>query len=280
MRAALMSLGAAGCLALPDYRDTHFTCEQSAACPDGFTCSADRICVRDPSSSSDLVTFAAGTFEMGCAPGADCPTDAQPKHQVMLSAFGIQRAEVTQAEFDACPAQTCARPVSNYDPVATPDLPVRTVTFAAATAYCTIFAKRRLPTEAEWERAARDDGGPFAWGSEAPSCDRAIYTGCTGPVAADASPSGTTSRGVVQLTGNVREWVGDIYDPSYYSSTTTWIDPHGPPSTGGQYHSVRGGSIRTPATSLSVWVRDNEDQAHSSDSEIGDIGFRCADDVR
>jgi len=183
----------------------------------------------------------------------------------------IQRLEVTQAEFAACVAAgRCDRPVDGYDPAVTPDLPARGVTFAAASAYCD-FIGLSLPTEAQWERAARGaDDDPYPWGTATADCAHAAFSGCGGaPGAVGSHPAGATADGLHDLAGNVAEWVRD-FDGAYPTGPVT--DPQGPTSGGARI--VRGGSYLTAAAP--VWARDREDPLHTSPSEIGDLGVRCA----
>lgn len=264
-----LALALPACLGSPSYDGTSYRCVEEQVCPPSFTCTMG-VCRADP--SDQLVHFEAGAFTMGCTAGAvGCAADAQPAHRVMLGAFVIQRFEVKQAEFAACVAAgRCERPVDGYDPAATPELPARGVTFAAATAYCD-FIGFGLPTEAQWERAARGtDDDPYPWGSAAPDCTRGVFSGCGGALdAVGAHPAGATDTGIHDLAGNVAEWVRD-FDGAYPTGPVT--DPQGPSSGGARI--VRGGSYATAAAP--VWARDREDPLHTSPSEIGDLGVRCA----
>jgi formylglycine-generating enzyme required for sulfatase activity len=266
--ACLAALAAPACLASPSYDGTSYRCVEDPICPPGFTCTMG-VCRADP--SEQLVRIEAGTFTMGCDTGTSCPTDARPAHPVTLGAFVIQRREVTQSDFAACVAAgRCDRPVDGYDPAATPDLPARGVTFAAASAYCD-FIGLSLPTEAQWERAARGtDDAPYPWGADPADCAHAVFSGCGGaPSAVGSHPAGATDTGLQDLAGNVAEWVRD-FDGSYPTGPVT--EPQGPTSGGARI--VRGGSYATAAAP--VWARDREDPLHTSPSEIGDLGVRCA----
>jgi len=222
-----------------------------------------------------FIGFGRTDFTRGCNDdgGVTCPTDATffgHDTDVVVSAFAIQTDEVTQGEYALC--TDCSAPaIPDFAPAATPDLPVRGVTYDDATRYCATLAAR-LPTEAEWECAAGACNGPrgtYPWGELAPSCALGNVSGCADHVEA-AHDAGKTLRGVRDLGGNLREWVRD-----YYAAYEVHpIDPIGPDE--GALRVVRGGSFRSPDRStLRVWARDSADPSQRSERAIGDIGFRC-----
>ncbi|HEY5921386.1 MAG TPA: SUMF1/EgtB/PvdO family nonheme iron enzyme [Kofleriaceae bacterium] len=174
----------------------------------------------------DMVMVPAGAFMRGCNTAVDtqCETDESPYRSITLSAFSIDRTEVTFAAWSACvTAAVCtaaANPGASNRPVS--------VTRAQAEVYCG-FVGKRLPTEAEWEKAARGtDGRKYPWGNSGLDCMHANIAGCGGVVMAVGSlPAGVGPYGAVDMLGNVWEWVSDSYDGTYYQ-TAPATNPPGP----------------------------------------------------
>lgn len=232
---------------------------------------------------SGMVFIPPGPFTMG---SMDHP-DEQPVREVFLSPYFIDVHEVTAAAYTECmDASQCDAPMStanpNYDDqcnVGQPgreEHPANCVGHHAATAFCS-WADKRLPTEAEWEKAARGTNGRrYPWGdSPAPTCDRAIKgeggAGCgEGSTAAVGSvPLGDSPYGAQDMAGNVWEWVSDYYAATYDGSAT--MDPTGPESTTDRV--LRGGGwFQTNATEFTTSRR------YDTNLVLSDafIGFRCA----
>lgn len=215
----------------------------------------------------------AGPFVQGCLEWLDpaCEADEKPAREVMLGAFAIDQFEVTTAAFQACvQARGCEVPSCAFEPMEAPGRPVTCVNWAQAASFCE-WMGRRLPTEAEWERASR---GPsdrvYTWGVETPACQRTPFVGCTSLVAQVGShPDDASESGVRDLAGNVAEWVADWYDPQTYAFDTT-ADPRGP--LVGEFRVVRGGSVMLPASSQRASDRAFADAMTTSET----MGFRCA----
>jgi formylglycine-generating enzyme required for sulfatase activity len=220
-----------------------------------------------------MVKIPAGPFPMGCREScSDAVTGADlPVHRVELSAFEIDRVEVSQGAYAACVrAHACAAPATRFDPAGTPELPVAGVTWEQARDFCA-WSGKRLPSEAEWEKAARgDDQRRYPWGAAPPDCTRANFEDCgVAPKPVGSLPAGASPYGVLDLAGNVEEWVNDFYSSGYYPVSPA-RDPQGPASTGSG-HSVRGGSYRYDAWHLGATVRFWDPGAPADD-----LGFRCA----
>lgn len=215
-----------------------------------------------------------------------------PEHDVYLDSYYIDKYEVTNALYQECVnAEVCAPPVSlsshtrnsYYDNPEYADYPVIFVSQIMASAYCE-WRGVRLPTEAEWEKAARGtDGRIFAWGSENPFsiCEYANVSRngiCEGDTTKVGSyPSGQSFYGVYDMTGNVWEWVSDWFDKDYYDYSPK-NNPQGPEQPTGQV-TVRGGgwSLRHPPDYANHTYLRN--LLLSPDATENDISIRCAMDA-
>ena len=209
-----------------------------------------------PKDGAVMVYVPAGEFLMGStdddidaimAQCSDCKreeyAEEQPQHAVSLDAFWIDRNEVTNVQYRTCvEAGACIEPRCwEEDDFNAPDQPVVCVVWADAQDYAA-WVGGRLPTEAEWEKAARGtDGRIYPWGNSPPDCDRANYAGCAGkPLPVGSHPDGASPYDVLEMAGNVQEWVADWYDADYYSRTPVW-NPQGPES--GAFRVLRGASF-------------------------------------
>lgn len=222
----------------------------------------------------------AGEFLMGST-NVDPNATAfeQPQHPVYLDAFWMDQTEVTNAMYAACvEAGGCLIPISSgsethleYFRNPTYDAyPVLYVSWANARAYCQ-WAGRRLPTEAEWEKAARGpDGQIFPWGDAAPNPSRANFNNNVGDTSAVGSfPTNASYYGAFDMAGNVWEWVNDWYGGLYYASSPA-ANPPGP--TNGTVRVLRGGAWDSEVKDIRAAARFS----FGPTSRQNFIGFRCA----
>jgi formylglycine-generating enzyme required for sulfatase activity len=271
MRLLLVALFAAACAAEVDYGGTRYRCDDGVTCPEGSECVGGRCLVVPP--PRDMVAVPETTFVMGCDPEerADCNEESAPAREVTVSAFELDPTEVSQLDYWRCVADgECAEP-SVFTPGDQPELPVTMLDWAAADRYCA-WAGKRLPTEAEWEAAARGpDASTYPWGEDTPDCERAQFAGCPpdAVVPVGTPPGDLSAAGMSGMAGNVSEWTADWYDPAYYADGPT-VDPPGPPS--GAERAMRGGSWNDSADELVAWDREGEAPAEADD----DVGVRCA----
>jgi formylglycine-generating enzyme required for sulfatase activity/predicted Ser/Thr protein kinase len=224
-----------------------------------------------------MVYVPAGEFLMGSTDAdSSAADDEKPQHTVTLDAFWIDRTEVTNAQYRRCvEAGACQEPGCwDNDAYNAPDQPVVCVSRDDAQAYAA-WVGGRLPTEAEWEKAARgSDGRVYPWGNEAPDCKRANYWGkdgsCVGHTAVVGSyPTGASPYGALDMAGNVWEWVNDWYDSDYYANSPT-NNPKGPDS--GDFKVLRGGSW--DGTPIDVRAAHRSVGSPSGRNDL--VGFRCA----
>ena len=239
----------------------------------------------------EKIYIPAGEFQMGCDPdhngGFPCEANALPLHTVLLGAFYIDHTEVTNAQYAQCvTAGTCKPPMSltsahrdrYYGSEEYGDYPVTWVNWYQAQDYC-IWAGGSLPTEAQWEKAARGstDTRTYPWGDQTPQCRLANfydYQGfgnyCMGDTSpAGSCPAGASPYGVLDMAGNLFEWVYDWYSDTYYRGSPG-INPTGP--IDGTEKVLRGGSWYYFADTLGVAYRLSAGQGGQSLQ----FGFRCA----
>jgi len=223
-----------------------------------------------------MVLVPAGEFTMGSDEGDD---DEQPVHRVVLDSFYLDAFEVTNGRFAKFVAAIQSEPPWGFadqeTPVVQAERPVRWVNWLEATGYC-LWAGKRLPTEAEWEKAARGtDGRPYPWGNEPPTPAQAVFGLKEG--AETVSPIGNRDQGrspygVQDLAGNLYEWVTDWYDDAYYA-TPPIRNPRGPIE--GTAKVQRGGSYINSPYRLRAAFRTKGDPTEHDPH----VGFRCAQDA-
>jgi formylglycine-generating enzyme required for sulfatase activity len=206
---------------------------------------------RNEKDGAALVTISAGGFHMGSMDGS---ADGRPLHPVQISkSFSLYRYEVTNAQYRRFVEETGWRePASWDDPrVNAPDQPQVGVSWQDAAAYAA-WAGGRLPTEAEWELAARGrEDRLYAWGSADPDEAKCVFSGKrAGRVG--MRKDGAAPSGAEDLTGNVAEWCADWFAEGAYAASAV-KHPSGPAS--GEARVVRGGSWKDPASALATFVR-------------------------
>ncbi len=248
-----------------------------------------------PASPEGLlwVQIPGGSFDMGSAAWAD----EQPVHRVTVPSFEMTRTEITVAQYRECVAAgRCTTPRSggpheNWDVAGLEDHPVNAVNWNHAALFCG-YIGGRLPTESEWEYAAKSGGQNrlYPWGDEPPTCERAIMedetgvagcgTGRTLPVC--SRPEGNTEQGLCDMSGNLWEWVEDYYRNTYDCSARSGAhnceDGTAAPTDGsawgstGSFRVERGGSFNADAFYLRSSARLRVTPAKPSYG----LGFRCA----
>jgi serine/threonine protein kinase len=222
-----------------------------------------------PTDGMRMGYLPAGTFSMGSDLGKE---DEQPVHEVSLDDFWIDETEVTNSLYIRCVREgPCNPPFDDVEAAVKGDNhPVVGVSWYDAQTYCS-WVGARLPTEAEWEYAARGiEGRKYPWGNETPSCEIAQYGSCAGDtVPAGSLPGGAAWGGTMEMSGNVWEWVYDWYGGDYYGESPRQ-NPQGPGS--GASKVVRGGSWGNGLLYLRGTTRD----AFIPRNKYIYVGFRCA----
>jgi formylglycine-generating enzyme required for sulfatase activity len=223
----------------------------------------------------EMVQIPEGPFVMGSKDG---DPDEAPEHQAYLSTYYIDKKEVTQGEYDRFIRATKRGkpfiPVFEDDQskILKPELPAIGMSWADADAYCR-WAGKRLPTEAEWEKAGRGEGRRrYPWGDQFGAGNANVdgeedgfkYLAPPGSFEAGRSP-----YGAYDMTGNVAEWVADTYKEDYYQKAP-YRNPVGPEE--GQHKVIRGGSWRETEHNARLSKRFQAKMWRTDST----IGIRCA----
>lgn len=225
-----------------------------------------------------LLYVPSGEFTMGSDNGE---SDEEPVHTVFLDTFWIDKTEVTVHMYYLCvQAGVCKEPTSKksstrssyYGNVEFDNYPVIYVDWDMAKTYCE-WVGRRLPTEAEWEKAARGENAfTYPWGDDPPNNNLLNYNNAVGDTSEVGKyPNGVSPYGALDMAGNVWEWVNDWYSDAYYSNSPP-SNPLRPGPDSGQHRVFRGGSwnydyyfVRSAVRGLSV-----------PSVTFDDFGFRCS----
>lgn len=249
----------------------------------------------------DMLLVPGGTFKMGADEGGE--QDERPAHDVTIASFWLDKTEVTQEAYDECvAAKVCTPPdpaiLASFGGVFRgPKKPVVGVSWFSARDYCE-WRGKRLPREAEFERAVRgDDGRRFPWGNDPPTKERTVFA-TDHPADVGTHPAGRGPYGHDDLAGNVWEWLEDDYDPFAYTRPTASM---GKPGTCEEIltaqnklraegkqgftgsnpipteceKNIRGGAYNYPAQGL----RSTNRIHHPARFKLRMTGFRCAKDA-
>lgn len=268
------------------------------------------IAAAEHNNTTDRILVPEGDFSMG-SEGGKYPDDEKPVHKVYVSAFYMDRYEVSNSEFasflNSVMSKTAPDVIKQWI-VVQDDIedqqrekwfpaeirrkggsyaalsgfennPVLTVSWFGADAYCR-WKGGRLPTEAEWEKAARGglDGYEFQWGNQIPTPSNGVVFGHRWADNSLPAPTSNVSDNLVNgygisgMAGSAAEWCADWYSPGYYRESPS-RDPKGPAS--GQKKVFRGGSWASPAMGLRVALRGAERPGSNSTS----TGLRCVRDA-
>lgn len=236
-----------------------------------------RLAQRGIAPPEGMILIPEGEFLMGSDDGLP---DARPMHRLSVSAYWLDRYEVTNRRYRHCvEGGGCMAPKdrSGYDEAARAEHPVTNVTWNQARGYCR-WRGKRLPTEAEWEKAARGiDGRLYPWGNNddvargrARAVDQKAVKNGTEPVG--SLEFALSPYGVADLVLNVSEWVNDWYAEDFYRSSPA-RDPQGP--VRGSFRVLRGGEVSDRPLELRASYRGWDDMTYWGPS----LGFRCAEDM-
>jgi len=227
-----------------------------------------------PRKPVEFVTLPGGKFTMGTDNG---DSDAKPTHEVTIATFDMSKTLVTVEQYAECVTKgACKTPdkgvFCNWGLTDRQRHPINCVSWKDADDFAK-FAGARLPSEAEWEYAAKSGGQDqkYPWGNEAPTCDKVVMGGCdnNGTMPVCSRSAGNTKQGLCDMAGNVWQWVQDKYQDSYDKAPRDGSAFE----AAGSYRVMRGGSFfYTVAGPLRADTRGDGDPAY----RLGNIGFRLA----
>ncbi|MFQ5657587.1 MAG: formylglycine-generating enzyme family protein [Candidatus Methylomirabilales bacterium] len=216
----------------------------------------------------EMVFVPAGEFMMGSS-DSEADDDEKPVARVFVAGFWIDKFEVTHVQYRRCvEVGACTRPVGRaYDDPTRANHPVTVISWQQAVAYCR-WAGKRLPTEAEWEKAARGtDGRRYPWGNRY-EADRVNAGYTDGTTAVGSYPLGASPYGAMDMAGNVWEWTSSLYKPYPYDPNDGREDLN---ARGARVN--RGGSWYYGSKFIRTSHRANTGHIYR---RVSDLGFRCA----
>jgi formylglycine-generating enzyme required for sulfatase activity len=225
----------------------------------------------------DMMVIPAGEFWMGAEDGLQ---DARPLHRVYLSSYWFDKYEVTNARYRQCvEGGGCTPPKDRlmFEDPQRAQHPVTNITWNQARSFCQ-WQGKRLPTEAEWEKAARGtDGRRYPWGNNEEVLKRhmrkaELTANATGDDSVGRQAATASPYGVVDLIGSVSEWVKDWYAEDFYQ-TSPVRDPQGP--LRGSFRVLRGGEWNEKSPNFQASYRGWDEMTYWGPT----LGMRCADDV-
>ena len=228
-----------------------------------------------PSKPVEWVSIPGGKFTMGTDDGASGFEDAKPIHEVAIKTFDMSKTDVTVEQYAECVIKGgCKEPATggycNWGVSGRQTHPVNCVDWYQANQYAK-FKGARLPSESEWEYAATSGGNnqKYPWGNAAPTGDLAVMGGLdsTGPVC--SKPAGNTAQGLCDMSGNVWQWVQDVYKDSYNGTPTDGTAFEG----SGSDRVLRGGSFNDD---VARYLRADIRGRNVPGSRNGGVGFRLA----
>ncbi len=233
---------------------------------------------------TERMKIPAGTYTIG----SNVFENSQPEHEVEISGFFMDKTETTVWDYTLCVLSgVCSFPKTHkedkyctYGSEGGMFMPINCVTWQQARQYCS-FVGGRLPTESEWEAAARGPkANEYPWGNDEPTCTKAIFSdprlgdgcGADSPAIAGSLPEGKSVFGLLDMSGNLWEWVADYYQKDAYKYARH-RNPQGP--VNGRYKVIRGGSwLSKKAVELTTWYRGHRNPLSPSNG----VGFRCVYD--